>query len=343
MDSENRYQKIYCELRQEGERTISGVALRYGDICELPWGEKEKFSRGAFGDVENADVILNWQHNRGAPLARTGGGGLKIFNSSSELRLEATIPDTTQGNDVMTMVRNKVLRGLSIEFSPERSKIVREGDTTTINSAILRGVAIVDRPGYPQSVIDQRRAEMDKKELHEMAQKAVDSALAKAREENTSIVTYRMEQEQINEIVDAVTDLVKRDTDDGDVETTEEGNEDDVVRSEEDIVAEANRKAEQRAEYYTKFRVLLPEEYELEGKSTEDILREAVGDEVEDKEERSDDYLLAYAENVLNRRESAYQSRVPDLSKESGNRPFSGITSHVMKRMRKDRESKGGK
>ncbi len=63
----------YVDLRFDGERTISGVALRYGDTATLPWGAKERFQAGAFGPIGNSDVILNVQHSRGRPIARTGG------------------------------------------------------------------------------------------------------------------------------------------------------------------------------------------------------------------------------------------------------------------------------
>ena len=49
---------------------------------------REEFQAGAFGSVSALDVILNRQHDRRMPLARTGGGGLVLTDSTaSALRL----------------------------------------------------------------------------------------------------------------------------------------------------------------------------------------------------------------------------------------------------------------
>ena len=49
-----------------------------------------------------------------------------LRDSLSDLRIEATIPETTIGNDALELVRGRVLRGLSIEFIPSETR--REGD-----------------------------------------------------------------------------------------------------------------------------------------------------------------------------------------------------------------------
>ena len=62
------------------------------------------------------DVILNIQHDRGKPIARTDGGGLVLTDSPQSLRIAATLNETRQCEDVLTLVRDRVLRGLSVEF-----------------------------------------------------------------------------------------------------------------------------------------------------------------------------------------------------------------------------------
>ena len=331
--SETRTHQIFCDLRQEDGRRISGTVLRYGDVCQLPWGQEEVIERGAFGDVENADIILNWQHDRRVPLARTQGGGLRMMDSATQLRLEADIPETTAGNDLLQMVRSKVLRGLSVEFKPDMSQVTTKGSRTTIRSAILSGVAVVDRPAYRQSVIDSRRAEMEQKEILAMIEEALDKRAASAdRDEHNKCV---IPEDQVRELADLVVKSVLAGGDgNADILVTEdradEGEED---RSEEDIVADAEANAEQRADYYTRFRSLLPEDYQLVGHSAEDILREAVGDEVEDKEERSVDYLLAKAESVLERRDRATVSLKSTGKGRKQERNYSGVSGYIARRM----------
>ena len=45
------------------------------------------------------DVIATWLHERSRMLARTGGGGLSLIDSPTELRAEIALPDTSDGRD----------------------------------------------------------------------------------------------------------------------------------------------------------------------------------------------------------------------------------------------------
>ena len=137
-------ERRYCELRAVEGRAIEGVAVAYGDTARLPWGE-ERILPGAFGDVAQADVVMNAQHDRGRPLARTGGGGLALADTAQALIVRATLPDTRAADDVLALVRANILRGLSIEFLPSAERI--EGRVRVITAASLRGVAVVDTPG----------------------------------------------------------------------------------------------------------------------------------------------------------------------------------------------------
>ena len=143
------------EIRIEGRR-LSGVALRYGDTATLPWGVDERIEAGAFGDLADADVTLNVMHDRARPIARTGGGGLSIVDTASELRIVADLPETSEASDVLTMVRSRVYRGLSVEFLAKRESQLES--VRVIQSARLLAVGIVDRPAYPQSTIDTMRS-----------------------------------------------------------------------------------------------------------------------------------------------------------------------------------------
>ena len=138
-----------------GGNVLEGVVVRYGDIAELPWG-RERFEAGAFGDVAAADAILNRQHARGRPLARTGGGGLVFEDTPEALSFRAVLADTTDSRDVMALVRAGVLRGASVEFHSRTERY--EGDLAVVERAKLVGLAIVDSPAYPESVIAERAA-----------------------------------------------------------------------------------------------------------------------------------------------------------------------------------------
>ena len=150
MEKEIRFR----ELRQDGKRGLHGKVLVYGDEAVLPWG-RERFERGAFGLVENLDVILNAQHDRQTPLARTGGGGLFLSDNHEALEMEANLADTQPANDILELVKSGVLRGLSIEFFAEEERT--ENDLRIIEKAQLVGLAVVDNGAYPTSNVEARR------------------------------------------------------------------------------------------------------------------------------------------------------------------------------------------
>ncbi len=144
----------FCELRQAG-RKLTGKALVYGDEAVMPWG-RERFEVGAFRPI--GDVILNSMHDRKEPLARTGGGGLLLHDDATALRIEADMPATRAAEDVLELVRGKVLRGLSIEFNPVVERM--EGDLRIVSRAKLNAVAVVDTGAYPESSVEARRRRM---------------------------------------------------------------------------------------------------------------------------------------------------------------------------------------
>lgn len=151
------------DIRASGPRSIEGLAIRYGDIASLPWGE-ERFMAGAFGDISEVDAVLNVQHERSRPLVRTGGGGLSFEDTVGALSFRAELPDTADARDTMTLVRGGVLRGASLEFYPTTESVERREnapDLITIEAAELVGLAIVDSPAYPASAIEARAAALD--------------------------------------------------------------------------------------------------------------------------------------------------------------------------------------
>ena len=148
-DTETRF----SELRSEDRQLIATI-VSYGDVAVVG-GQPEMFAVGAFGpDVATRDVILNSMHQRTVPLARVGAG-LELRDASDALRMTATLPDTPTANEVLTLVRTGVLRGVSLEFQSKRERLDESG-TRIIESAEIVGVGVVDRPAYPASVVEAR-------------------------------------------------------------------------------------------------------------------------------------------------------------------------------------------
>lgn len=140
------------EIRASDGREVEGTVLRYGDTAKLPWGQ-ERFVRG--GITWTPDTMLTLQHDRTKALARVGAG-LVLEDGAEALTMRATMPNTSLGNDTLELVRSGVLRGLSLEFLPTRTR--NEGRVSVIESARMTGLSIVDVPAYSESVIARERA-----------------------------------------------------------------------------------------------------------------------------------------------------------------------------------------
>ena len=60
-------------------------------MASFAWG-RERIEPGAFAPL--GDAILNAQHDRTTPLARTDGGGLTLLDSEAALEIRAELPPT---------------------------------------------------------------------------------------------------------------------------------------------------------------------------------------------------------------------------------------------------------
>ena len=86
-------------------------------------------------------------------MARSGSG-LTLLDTKQALEVRAELPNTREADDVLQLVETRVYRGLSIEFKATRERMV--SGVRTIQAARLTGIAICDRPAYPQSAVEAR-------------------------------------------------------------------------------------------------------------------------------------------------------------------------------------------
>ena len=123
-----------CEFRVAG-RTLSGVAMRYGDVSP---DFRERFMPGAFGAVST--IPINLQHDGAIIVAPDA----LLTDSPRELRVRAELP---AGSAALALVRRGALNGFSIEFRAQSER--REAGVRVVERADLTGLALVDRGAYP--------------------------------------------------------------------------------------------------------------------------------------------------------------------------------------------------
>ena len=314
-------QRRFYELRFDpDERRVSGTAMRYGDTAELPWGEKERFEPGAFGEVGGLDVILNVQHNRSKLVARTGGGGLTLMDGGGQLTVEAVLPDTTDARDAVANIQAKILRGLSVEFMPEETRT--EGDTIIVEKAVLRNIGIVDRPAYPKSKLIPRHEgdDMKPEEIKDLIQRTVKEAIETRAQSDGAIDAGAIATAVGSALADTLEKIPTAESVRAQVDDALKARDDaqaDKEKAEQERAA-AESQVEARADLLVMLKPLLPDGTETRGKSNHDLLVLAVGDEVEDAAKRSEDYLLAKVESIAERRAAAGTGSQP------GGRPTPG-------------------
>ena len=141
------------EFRAVSANEVEGVLIRYGERTRIGSFE-ERFVAGSIGSVSTLDLIANLQHNRQAPLARSGSG-LTLTDTQTELRAKVSLPNTSHGNDARELIANGVLRGFSLEFRAVEEDW--QGNLRTIKRAQVTGFGIVDRPAYAGSTIEEIR------------------------------------------------------------------------------------------------------------------------------------------------------------------------------------------
>lgn len=145
----------YADIEDRNGRTLIGTVIRYGDTSTKTPYRAERFETGAFGDVSGLDTILNIMHDRKRPIGRTGGGGLVLADSPTELRIEATLPETRDGDDALENVDKGIYRGFSPGFLALRES--DSGGVRSIAQAKLDHIGLVDKPAYDDSVIAEIR------------------------------------------------------------------------------------------------------------------------------------------------------------------------------------------
>ena len=130
-----------CEFRVAG-RTLSGTAMRYGDVSP---DFRERFEPGAFGEVRS--IAVNLQHDRNVIVVPDA----LLTDSPRELRVRAEL---APGSAALNLVRRGALNGFSVEFHAESER--RESGIRVIARAVLAGLALVDRGAFPGATAEVR-------------------------------------------------------------------------------------------------------------------------------------------------------------------------------------------
>ena len=150
-------------------RILYGYAAVFNSESKDLGGFTEMISPTAFeGVIERSDVFAVLNHDRNKVLARSkmGKGSLELNIDSKGLQFRFEAPDTTLGNDVLSMVKRGDLTDSSFCFTVEDESWQKREDGSylrTINKiGDLFDVAICYNGAYPESYTEVALRSLDK-------------------------------------------------------------------------------------------------------------------------------------------------------------------------------------
>ena len=139
-------------------RTVAGYAAVYGqdsrEIIENGRKFVERIAPGAFNETlsSGSDVKLYYNHDTSMPLARTRSGTLTLKSDRNGLAFTASLPETTLGNDVRTLLERGDLTGeMSFGFYVVEDSWSKDRSQRLVKKAQLVEVSLVQDAAYPQT------------------------------------------------------------------------------------------------------------------------------------------------------------------------------------------------
>jgi HK97 family phage prohead protease len=141
------------ELRAEGDgMSFSGYAALFNEPS-LPLPFTEIVKPGAFKrSLQSRNrMMLLWNHDTSNPLASTRNGSLQLTEDARGLKVTATLPQTSLGRDLATLVKTGVIDAMSFGFSVKKDTWSQDGQTRYLEDVSLYEVSLVSTPAYEQT------------------------------------------------------------------------------------------------------------------------------------------------------------------------------------------------
>ena len=186
MKHETRNFDADFELRDENDgMTFVGYAAKFNSWSEDLGGFREQIEPGAFKRSLRArgDVKLLVNHDTGRVLASTRAGTMRLTEDNIGLRVEASLPNNTEGRDMAESLRRGDYSKMSFGFSVMKDSWNAEMTERSLKSVKLFEASIVAFPAYSETEAMVRsldkvaaRAQVDADELADAVLKLEEGA-----------------------------------------------------------------------------------------------------------------------------------------------------------------------
>lgn len=155
------------ELKPTEQNTLEGYVIIFDSESELIYEDnrlfRESFSPNAFDEWLNSehDIMALYCHDGKQVLGRESNKTLKIEKDEKGIKVTITPPQTTLGSDVVSLIRDGYIKGMSAGFFVNRQGIKYSGQTapykrTIVSGAGLNEVTITPKPAYTETEIRLR-------------------------------------------------------------------------------------------------------------------------------------------------------------------------------------------
>lgn len=133
------------------QRTITGLAVPYGQEIAIANNTYERFAPGAIQSID--DVKLFWNHDE--PIGKVIEGR----ETEAGFEITAYISETPRGEEVLTLLRDGVLNKFSVGFIPVENE--RDDNVVVRTLVDLKEVSVVPFPAYSGANISEVREEVE--------------------------------------------------------------------------------------------------------------------------------------------------------------------------------------
>ena len=133
------------------QRTITGLAVPYGQEIAIANNTYERFAPGAIQTIQ--DVKLFWNHDE--PIGKVVEGR----ETDAGFEITAYISETPRGEEVLTLLRDGVLNKFSVGFIPVENE--RDENVVVRTLVDLKEVSVVPFPAYSGANISEVREEVE--------------------------------------------------------------------------------------------------------------------------------------------------------------------------------------
>lgn len=162
IEIEKRGGDLGVEIRAaDGKRTLVGYAAIWNSDTTIGDYFIERIAPGAFSKAIRGDILALYDHDMGRVLGRTKSKTLRLAEDAKGLAVEIDVPDTSDGNDLWTLVERGDVSGMSFAFRATKQEWDDTGEIPhrTIIEAELYEVTATASPAYPDTTLAQRSLE----------------------------------------------------------------------------------------------------------------------------------------------------------------------------------------